>query len=166
MLLLKQTFSANQFLYMFCFRNCSISKVARKTEGATVAFIFLPLKLYFLALSILPVNSFPSVVWFLGLSEMRNLPFFAYSQSHGCNFWSIRTKKSGKNYSTKYLNAKLHPMKITLRYPPERRRGLMAINHQARQSQNVNVMVLGSLCKGVFELHASTGSEGALLNLY
>ena len=57
-------------------------------------------------------------------------------------------------------------MKITLRYPPERRRGLMAINHQARQSQNVNVMVLGSLCKGVFELHASTGSEGALLNVY
>lgn len=140
MLLLKQTFSANQFLYMFCFRNCSISKVAGKTEGATVAFIFLSLKLYFLALSILPVNSFPAVVWFLGLSEVRNLP--------------------GKNYSTKYLNAKLHPMKITLRYPPERRRGLMAINHQARQWQNVNFMVLGSLCKGVFELHASTGRRG------
>ena len=51
-------------------------------------------------------------------------------------------------------------------YRPERRRGLMAINHQAGQSQNVNLMVLGSFCKGVFELHASTGSEGALLNLY
>ena len=49
-------------------------------------------------------------------------------------------------------------------YGPERRRGLMAINHQTRQSQNVNFMVLGSLCKGVFELHASTGSEGALVN--
>lgn len=51
-------------------------------------------------------------------------------------------------------------------YRPKRRRGLMAINHQAGQSQNVNLMVLGSFCKGVFELHASTGSEGALLNLY
>ena len=36
----------------------------------------------------------------------------------------------------------------------------MAINHQARQSQNVKFLVLGSLCKGVFELHASTGMEG------
>lgn len=36
----KQTFSVNQLLS--CFRNCSISKVARKTEGATVALSFFP----------------------------------------------------------------------------------------------------------------------------